>query len=365
MKSVPRRLLLMLSSLFLLVPFVPGAETPAPSSPAPRVTLPDEKVPRSRLLAELTRLGSLAVRDTLGTDQPIQVKVQRATPWQALDAIAAASSARLDFSSRDGRVALVRRTGSGSPPVSYDGNFRVAVQRVVTSRDLETNQSSCTVTLLVAWVPRVLPLYLETQPQGFRVVDEKGKVIPHLEEGSSLTDVHGRTSFAFEVPVPPLARSAQAIGELAGKLSAVVPTHMVDLDFGSLDQLASAAGKEPVVRARDGVTCRIDRVLLTGDRWTLRISVEFPPGGKQFESYQSWVANNEMTLVSPDGKKRLTPANYVIESSSARKAVISYHFTDRPGSRRGKATEWTVTYRTPALLVEVPFAFRFQGVPLP
>jgi hypothetical protein len=365
MQSSHRRSLLILGGLFLLGPFVPGAEKPGTLPPAPLVTLTTEKVPRSRLLAELAGRGGLEVRDALGADAPIQVKVQRATPWQALDAIAAASSARVDFSSRDGRVALVKRTGPGSLPVSYDGPFRIAVQQVVARRDLEAGQSNYTVTLYVAWLPRLLPLYLETQPQGLRVVAENGKGIPHLEEGSSPAPVDGRTSFAFEVPLPALPRSAQVIGELEGKLSAVVPTHMLTLDFGSLEKLAGATGKGPVIQKKDGVTCRVDRVLLAADRWTLRVSVELPPGSKQFDSYQTWAANNELTLVSPDGKKRSTPSNYVIESSSSRKAVISYHFTDRPGHRRGQPSDWNVNYRTPALLVEVPFAFRFKDVPLP
>jgi len=77
------------------------------------------------------------------------------------------------------------------------------------------------------------------------------------------------------------------------------------------------------------------------------------------------VVNNEMALESVDGNRRLASSGYVIERASSRRAVISYHFLDKGKARRGRPEGWRLTYRTPALLVEVPIRFTFKDVPLP
>jgi hypothetical protein len=63
-------------------------------------------------------------------------------------------------------------------------------------------------------------------------------------------------------------------------------------------------------------------------------------------------------------KVRLKPTGYLIEASSSRRAVISYHFTDQEKAVRGRAANWRVGYRTPATIVEMPFTFKFKDVPL-
>jgi hypothetical protein len=68
--------------------------------------------------------------------------------------------------------------------------------------------------------------------------------------------------------------------------------------------------------------------------------------------------------VSADGKRRLVARDYVLESSTPRRAVISYHFTSKNGAR-GRPQDWKVTYRTPARILEVPIPFSFKDIPLP
>src|SRR5262249_35472749 len=113
--------------------------------------------------------------------------------------------------------------------------------------------------------------------------------------------------------------------------------------------------------------CRVEHVTTSKERWSVQLGLEYPPGGKSLESFQaaSLVVHNELALVSKDGKRRLTPGNYVIDNVSSRRARVTYHFPDRPGARLGLPGDWTLHYRAPARIVEMPVAFRFHDVPLP
>jgi hypothetical protein len=144
---------------------------------------------------------------------------------------------------------------------------------------------------------------------------------------------------------------------------------MLQLSFDTLDQVdkdlknvkaALAGAKEPAA-GEGGMTCTVKKVLLAEDRWSVQVALEYPEGGPTFESYQSWVVNNEMTLVSTDGKP-LTSNSYVLDSSNSRKAVLTYHFT---GKNRAEPKDWKLVYRTPASIVEIPFSFSFKDVRLP
>jgi hypothetical protein len=139
---------------------------------------------------------------------------------------------------------------------------------------------------------------------------------------------------------------------------------MLTFTFDTLDRLEKKSARRQV---QDGVLCRVDKLTLARDRWTVRVALEMPEGGKKLESFQatSWVVNNEMVLVSKDGKKRLRSSSYVVESCSSRRAVLSYNFLDQKRLKRGRPGDWKLTYRTPALIVDVPISFRFENIPLP
>jgi hypothetical protein len=162
------------------------------------------------------------------------------------------------------------------------------------------------------------------------------------------------------VTLPVLPRTARAIGLFEGTLSVIGPSKMLTFSFDTLDRL-----EKGVTQQKEGVTCRISRMVLARDHWTIQVTLDYPLGNKELESYQSWVVNNEMTLQSLDGKKQLLSRDYVLESASPQKAVLSYHFRDKDNQMRGRPEDWRLTYRTPAAIVEWPVRFSFKDVPLP
>ena len=348
----------------------------APAAKMPErktVTLPAGKMRMSQALAELAKQTGIRVEDVRGgPDEAIQLDLKQATFWQALDALAATTGARVNLYPTSGRIVLDQRGASYRlPPISYDGRFRLSVKKVTTSRDLEISDKNgrggaTHLAVEVAWDPELLPLYLETRPRRLRLVDDKNNVLTILDEGSSLAPVDGRIALGVDVRLPALPRSVAVIRALEGELAMIGPSKMLTFTFAMLDRLDKTKATDPERQlTQEGVTCRILDVKLLRDRWTLRVELLYPPGMKQLDSNQSWVVNNEMTLESPNGKKRLISTNYALESATSRRAVLWYHFRDHGASKRGKAENWRVRYRTPANLIEVPIKFSFKDIPLP
>ena len=158
---------------------------------------------------------------------------------------------------------------------------------------------------------------------------------------------------------------------MQGQFLVVAPSQFLTFRFsGDLPTLRDAVPGGALRRlVQSDVVCRIDRLLLARDRWTVVIGLEYPAGGGgiSLESYQasSLVVQNELRLVSGDGKRVLAPSSYVIDSVSSRRAQVSYHFTDQPRSRRGQPEQWRITYQAPERLIEVPVRFAFKNIPLP
>lgn len=346
----------------------------APAMPERKtITLQADRIPVSQALAELAKQTGIRVEDVRGVpDETIHLDWKQATFWQALDALAAAAKARINLYPTSGRIVLAKRGADYClPPISYDGRFRLCVKKVTASRDLEISDKhahggATNLVVEVAWDPELLPLYLETRPHRLRLVDDSNNVLTVPDEGSSLAPVDGRIALAIDVHLPSLPRRVTAIRSLEGELAMIGPSKMLTFTFDTLDRLAKSNANDPERQlSQEGVACRILNVKLLRERWTVRLALDYPPGMKQLDTNQSWVVNNDMTLESPDGKKRLPSTNYVLESATSRGAILSYHFRDRDGLARGKASDWRIRYRTPANLVEMPIKFAFKDIPLP
>src|SRR5262249_28644759 len=192
-----------------------------------------------------------------------------------------------------------------------------------------------------AWLRPLL--LLEERPQGLRMWDAKGRPVPVPGAGSSVIPVVGRRTHTFDFEVPLLPRPRAPIGKVEGRLTAVGPTKMLTFAFDTLDRLHGAKPGAPLRTLRqEGVTCRVGKVVLAKERWTVHLTLDYPPGGTRLESFQAglWVANNEMALVSEDGKRTLPSSSYYLEDSSARRAVLSYTFLDTGELKRGRPSDW-------------------------
>jgi hypothetical protein len=153
---------------------------------------------------------------------------------------------------------------------------------------------------------------------------------------------------------------------LRGEFSITGAGVMLTFTFGTLAQLEKDAQARQ--QKQKGVNVKLGKPILADDLWTVEAQIEYPPHGPKFESFQSWIGYNEMFLRQPDGNQRF-PNNggFSVESSSANRAVIRYHFVDKRADNlvRGSAADWQVVYKTPGVLLEVPVPFAFKDVALP
>ena len=342
------------------------SRTEADKQPAPQLaTIESDRISLSDALAELARQTSEPVEDQRGEAASVLALDLKHVPfWQALDAIADKTNSRVDLHARDGRVALVKRpVGWKPPPISHSGLFRTLLPAIAAKIDLETDARTYTASLEVAWEPHLLPLLLETRPQSLLVRDDADHLVPAGTAGSSLAPVDGRIALPLDVTLPSLPRSMRTLSLLEGQLYAVAPSKMLTFTFDSLDQLAKAAADDPRrSRTQEEVVCRVSRIVTAEDHWSVEITLDYPEGNVKLDSYQSWVVNNEMYL--EHGAERFASSSYLLEESTPRHAVLTYNFSDPQKMKNGLAG-WDLFYRTPALVVKVPFTFSFKDVPLP
>jgi hypothetical protein len=336
-------------------------------------TLQENEVTLSKALAELAKQTGNQVEDRRQSREEVKLKLdlRGVTFWPALEAIAKAADAKISFSEQDGKLAL-----SDGPyqllPVSYNGLFRVAVRRLDAIHDLEANTQLCLLYLQVAWEPRFRPLLMETQPDDLTVEDDKGHLLEIPEGGKGMAPVGQRAAADVRLRVTAPHRSAARLGVLKGTLSAMAPSKTLTF---TLDKLTAIPKQGPPRReTQDGVTLHLRELRSEGGEgdeiWTVGILLEYPAEGPKFESFQSWLVNNEIYLEKEkDGLKQRFPPNlgYETDDSTENKAVIRYRFGDEPEKRLtlGKPGDWKLVYRTPGKIAQVPIPFEFKDVPLP
>jgi hypothetical protein len=331
-------------------------------------TLQGKELPLSKVLAELARQTDNQIEDRrqTKTDPKLQLALQDAPFWKALDTIAQEADARLSLYEPDGKIAL--RDGPAlALPVSYSGVFRIAVKRLDAIRLLDPEAHFCKVYLEIAWEPRFQPFLMETQPESLVVHDDKGNPLSTDREGKGQFPISRKTATELELRVPAPRRSSARLGLLKGQLTVLGPSKMLTFTFDKLTKIEKRADAR--TQTQEGVTVHLRELRLDPGAdpiWTIGFLLEYPATGPKFESFQSWLVNNEIYLEK--GKQRLlNNLGYETDDQTENKAIIRYRFTDEPDKKLilGQPSEWKLVYRTAGKIVEMPVLFEFKDLPLP
>lgn len=362
-----------LAFLILLLQPEPHADSPIvsalPSPPTFAVVSRDHDLPtilddyRKKTGIKIVLHGKLR-------EGPLGLIFPALTAWEALDRIVEAARARL-IPSPDGSFILSPKPLCDAPSAvpSYDCYFRLQPAKISTEKDLNTGSSSCTLVIDLRWLPSLKPLFIDNQAHEVHWKAENGQERVLADRGSSLIPVEGRFHSRIEITLPGMPRRNARIDSLSGRLQAIVPTRFVDFDFpANLSDLAESRPGSAVRRlVREDIVCQLQKVVLEKARWSVQVSLSYPSGSLELESFQaaSLVVQNEMKLVHSNRKKHLAPASLVIDQVSSRNALVTYHFLDQETTIRGNPGEWKIEYRAPARIVEVPIRFRFRDIPLP
>src|SRR5262249_34540979 len=196
---------------------------------------------------------------------------------------------------RDRKVALVDGPHLALP-VSHSGVFRTTVKRLLAIRDLEADVHFWTIQMEVAWEPRFQPLFVETQPEGLVVQDGKGVALKNLPGGSGRAAVTRPLAVETQVRVEAPRRPADKIGLLKGNLALIGPSKMLTFTFDDLAKIERGKTDQARKQTQEGVAVNLRELNPATDLWTIGFLLEYPSDGPDFESFESWLANNELFL---------------------------------------------------------------------
>jgi hypothetical protein len=341
-------------------------EAKAKKDLAPKLVTLQGSFSLSKALEELDKQTGIKIEDRRREkeDPRLKLDLEQVTFWQALDAITREADLQI-YLYRDSGIALVDGPHV-AVPVSYNGIFRVALKRLVAVRELETNAHFYVARMEVAWEPRFRPFLIDTRPQALVVKDDRDRELPVPEEGGGKAPVESpfATNLDLRLPAPP--RSVNRLNVLKGNLAVVGPSKMLEFTFDTLDVLEKDAKARE--QTQESVTVRITRPNLTKGARLLKLEVtlEYPPDGPDFESFQSWLVNNDIYLLKPATNDRFpNNAGYASDAVSKNRASLQYNFVEEKKLPFGNPGDWKVVYRTPGSIAEVPVPFEFKDVPLP
>jgi hypothetical protein len=368
--SVQLSLIPVAAFLILGNPSLGAGEPPTtPASPTDLTPKPftlQGEAPLSKALAALTEQTGNPVEDRRQTKTDPSLKLHfRQTPfWQALDTLARDVGARVSLHHKDDPIALVDGPRQ-EVPTSYSGWFRTRLLRLEAVRDLETQAHFYRAELEVAWEPRFQPYLLETGVSSLVMTDEKGQAAAAADVGTGKAAVAGRSELTFSLRLPALPRSAARIGLLKGRFSAVGPGSMLRFEFDQLQPIAQP--DQARKQTQQGVTVELRELRVDENLGTFGLLVAAPAGGSHFESFQSWVGNNEIYLEKKRGGGRFLPnGGYESGNEAGSKVMLRYRFEDKPDKPvLDHLADWKLVYRTPGKIIEVPVPFEFKDLPLP
>jgi hypothetical protein len=337
---------------------------------APRlVTLNETALPVRQVLKELARQTQITVEDRRVKDKEptIALRLTGVPFWKALEEIAARANLRVSLFEADGKIALVDGPYRAMP-VSFSGLFRVAVKRLVSVQDFETGSHVWTVHLEIATEPRFKPLFLDTKIDGLVVQDGKGIDLKHLPTGSGRVAVDRSLTVETQVRVEAPRDASSKIGLLKGSVALVGPSKMLTFTFDDLAPIDPAKSQQARKKTQDGVSVSLRRFKVEPARWTTEFLLEYPPNSPDFESFESWLVNNQIYLENKTTKERFKD-NGGLESGdqSGHRAVLVYRFLEKDRLVLGKPGDWKLVYRTsgPIVRVSVPFEFRDLSLSVP
>lgn len=330
------------------------------------VNLVHDAMPLSEALKSLQKQTGNTIIDRRKThveNPTLKLDLKGVTFWQAIDDITARAGCSYSPYLEEGALALTdgaaRKTGA-----AYYGICRLAVKRVSAVRDEDSGLGFCSVAAELAWEPRFQPFYfdVETVEAQFAAEAPRGQKPQAVKmKGPGLTTVEGQGAVEFDLRLPLPPRSCPSIETLSAQIKLIGPAKM--LTFRLADVKPSKAGVEQV---QDGVKVTIKPHALERNEWSFDVVINNPPGAFNFDSnqFRDWLVHNRIYLERLDGTriKHEPGAEEPIDNISFKRAAIRYDFT---GDMPAKTAGWTLVYRTPGRVVDLPVSFTLKNIRLP
>jgi hypothetical protein len=346
---------------------VSAADVPEPAVKPRLITLKTDAT-LDKVLDELQTQADVPFdRSRADVTRPVKVDLDKVPFWEALEKVAKAADHRISFGQQGRTIYLLGGEGIAyrELPLSIDGPFRTAARQVMAINDIENDRSYYDIELTMNWEPHFSAFLIEAPGKNVTAVDNTGKRLEIASPGRGRMPAAGGGQ-RITVRLADVPRAARTIAKLEGSLKVVGAERMLRFEFAKL-----VAGKEES-KTEDQVTVKVepgDDVKAGSDLWTFRITLEYPEGGPQLESFESaaWLVENGAFLLSADNKRRLDMnGGSEVVTQTERRAVVKYRWVPQGDEKDlGKPADWKLVVRTPSRLIEVPVKFKLENIPLP
>jgi len=323
---------------------------------ASRVTLTGTQPLTKHASALMQQANVLIEIDRAVKDRQVMLDLQSVPFWEAVERLAQAADHRLAVSGP--KISLFREPYR-KVPVDLEGPFRTVVKKSHSKLDVETGQRTCEVQIQIVWEPKFKAFYVETPAKSMSAANDTGKSLRMIDDGSSKMPVAGQSA-EITLRLADIPRSMQQIAQLQGLVKIVGTTQLLQFTF--------EAGKtgETTTQRQSGVAATFSRFQKRSRVWTAQVQFEYPKGGPEFESFQSFLLDNECWLQRPDGAK-FPSTGFEVGGERGGGILVSYHFQEnhKTGFALDDARGWKLVVRTPGPIIEVPLRFTLEQVPLP
>jgi hypothetical protein len=305
--------------------------------------------------------------DAPGLDpkMPLAGPLVTAPLWDALETLAKQTGTRIELHDQGKRVSLVKRA-SNTEPSCVRGPFRIVAKQVDGRRDLASGHTFQDVTLDVHWEPRIPVFRIDSVPTISVAKDDLGNALT-ASSASAMSPVSGAASHALPVRLMNVPRKACTIADLRGVITVTASDRMLPFAFANLGGKLPVAGTLPTGVAADGVSASLATWQLEelgGKKfWEATLHLSYPAGMPVFQSFETWLGENKLQLVSPRGIA-IAP-DQSEEPQPGREMTVVYRFDTAKVGGTPTDAGWSLVYDTPAPLVEFRVPFALKDIPLP
>ena len=336
------------------------AADPAPSISGSRVSLSGNEKTLGEAVASVARQANVPIElERVEPGQLLTLRLDNVPFWEGLERLAKSSNRRLTVGGNGARVSLAG--GPENPyrevPLYIAGPFRVCASRVLSRLDIDTGRGSTEILIDVAWEPRFKAFHAEAPAKSWAAFDDAGKPLPIAQDASGKMEVTG-SGLEMTARLAGVQNAAK-IARLEGKLVLVGTTQLLQFSFDP-----SIAGDESTQRKSDvGATLKSFRK--AGPFWTAAIEFVYPGCGPEFESFQSYLRDNEVWLQRAAGTK-FPAAGFELGAERNGRTTVLYRFkeNEKDGPVLTNLKDWKLLVRTPGRIVEVTVPFTLRDVPL-
>lgn len=317
---------------------------------------PIGQAPLADVLRELSQQTNLRVdASRIRPEASFTTPFQRETFWNALEIIAAQTGHRIEL--REGGESIALIPSDVRPPLSIDGPFRFVASEVLARRDLQTGRTAYDLSLGVNWEPRLKVIRMDAYPRIREAIDDQGQrlTVPAIETKVPVTGYQATSTIGLDG----LTRESRAIAIVAGEFTITFAERMLVFRFDDLTAL-------PAEFAQEGVRLILQKPEKVNNRWFVNVKVTYPPDQPEFESFESWLHGNRITLIAPGGEQEFSTDDYSL-TDQGRTVLGSYVFTEdaESGLTPGDWKGWSLRYETPSVLREEVVPFRLSEIALP